>query len=227
MRDGLTHLRVEEQRGYWIVVLDCARGSAPGAPNVLSLAVLADLQALVEEVERRRDVAAVILTGTEAGGFAAGADLRELHRLAPQEAFAFSRRGQLLFRRLERARPLFIAAIDGYCIGGGLDLALACDLRYATTRSVFAHPGARLGVLTGWGGTARLPRVLGRVEALRLFLTAEPISAAEALHLGLIHQMTDGDVLALARRWAEAAVRLGPHAVSHVRGVLGAATEYR
>lgn len=227
MRDGLTHLRVEEQRGYWIVVLDCARGSTPGAPNVLSLAVLADLQALVEEVERRRDVAAVILTGTEAGGFAAGADLRELHRLAPQEAFAFSRRGQLLFRRLERARPLFIAAIDGYCIGGGLDLALACDLRYATTRSVFAHPGARLGVLTGWGGTARLPRVLGRVEALRLFLTAEPISAAEALRLGLIHRMTDGDVLALARRWAEAAVRLGPHAVSHVKGVLEAATEYR
>ncbi|GBC77889.1 Short-chain-enoyl-CoA hydratase [bacterium HR08] len=226
MSDGLTHLRVERRRGYWVAVLDCARGSAPGAPNVLSLAALADVQALVEEVERQRDIVAVILTGTETGGFAAGADLHELHRLTPQEAFAFSRRCQLLFRRIERARPLFIAAIDGYCIGGGMDLALACDLRYATTRSVFAHPGARLGLLTGWGGTARLPRALGRIEALRLFLTAEPISAAEALRLGLIHQMTDGDVLALACRRAEVAVRLGPHAVSHVKEVLGASTEY-
>jgi enoyl-CoA hydratase/carnithine racemase len=128
---------------------------------------------------------------------------------------------------MERAPLLFIAAIDGYCMGGGLDLALACDWRYATARSVFAHPGARLGLLTGWGGTARLPRTIGRAEALRLFLTAEHISAAEALRLGLIHRVTDGDVLAFACRRVEAAIRSGRRLIACLKDGMWEATRAR
>ncbi len=216
------NFRVEERWGYWVVVFD--RAGASAAPNVLSLDALAELQAIVEAVERREDIAAVILAGAEGKGFIAGADLREVHRLAPREALAFSRYGQWLFHRIERARSLFIAAIDGYCMGGGLDLALACDLRYATARSVFAHPGARLGLITGWGGTARLPRAIGQAEALYLLLTAERISAAEALRLGLIHCLAEGDVLVFACQRAEAATRMDPRALARLKELLGVTT---
>jgi len=222
MGDRFRHLRVEEQRGYWVVVFD--RAGTSTAPNVLSLDALAELRVIVEAVERRADIAAVILAGAEGRGFIAGADLREVHGLTPREALAFSRYGQELFRRIESARSLFIAAIDGYCMGGGLDLALACDLRYATARSVFAHPGARLGLLTGWGGTARLPRAIGRAEALRLFLTAERVSAAEALRLGLIHRVVEENVLAFARQRAEAAFRRGPQTLAGIKEALRMAT---
>ncbi len=225
MGNDFRHLRVEERRGYWVVVFDRAGTSA--APNVLSLDALAEFQVIVEAIERQADIAAVVLTGAEGRGFIAGADLREVHRLTPREALVFSRYGQELFRRIESARSLFIAAIDGYCMGGGLDLALACDLRYATARSVFAHPGARLGLLTGWGGTARLPRAIGRAEALRLFLTAERISAAEALRLGLIHRVVEGNVLTFARQRAEAAIRHGPQTLAGIKEALRMATSSR
>jgi len=223
MAGGFRHLRIEERPGYWIVVLDCVATT----PNRLRRDVLAEVQALVEAMERRTDIAAVIVTGAEGKGFLAGADLGEVHRLTPQQAFAFSRHGQDVFGRLARARPLVIAAIDGYCIGGGLDLALACDLRYATTRSVFAHPGTRLGLLTGWGGTARLPREIGRAEALRLFLTAERMSAADALRVGLLHGIVEGDVLALACQKAEAAARRGPEVIARMKEMVREATDLR
>lgn len=222
MGSDFAHLRVEEHVGYWVIVLDRAEASSSESVNTLSTEMLAELEIVVGEAERREDVSALILTGALGKGFAVGADLRQVHRLTPGEAFAFSRRGQLLFGRLERARPLVIAAIDGYCLGGGLDLALACDLRYATRRSVFSHPGARRGLLTGWGGTARLPRAIGRAAALQLFLTAESISAAEALRLGLIHRLVDGEgqqVLRLACHVAEMAARRGVQEVAQLKAL--------
>ena len=109
--------------------------------------------------------------------------------------------GQELFQQIANARQVTIAAINGYCMGGALDLALACDIRLASANAVFAHPGARLGIITGWGGTQRLPRLIGKARALEFFATARRLSSQEALEIGLITQIHD-PVLESARAMA-------------------------
>jgi enoyl-CoA hydratase/carnithine racemase len=133
---------------------------------------------------------AIVFTGTD-DVFAAGADIRELADLNSQSAKAFSLKGQKLFQRIADARQLTIAAVNGFCIGGALDLALACDLRIASSDATFAHPGARLGIITGWGGTQRLPRLIGKIQAVEFFATARSYDALQALELGLITEIAD------------------------------------
>lgn len=99
----------------------------------------------------------------------------------------FAKRGQLLFAEVASAKQLTIAAINGHCLGGGLDFALACDTRIASPTAEFAHPGGRLGIITGWGGTQRLPRIVGKTRALEFFATARRWDSIEALRIGLIH----------------------------------------
>jgi enoyl-CoA hydratase/carnithine racemase len=118
--------------------------------------------------------------------FASGADLREISQVTAAEAPYFARRGQALMRSISELPLLVVAAINGYCFGGALDLALACDRRIAGPEALFAHPGAGLGIITGWGGTQRLPRLVGRANALEMFFTAEPVDAEHALAIGLI-----------------------------------------
>ena len=166
------------------------RFNRPSRRNSLSGSTLAKLDAVFSQAESRSDVSTIIFTGT-ADVFASGADIRELAKLDPISARAFAERGQRLFQRIAEAPQLTAAAINGYCMGGALDLSLACDFRIASSSAVFAHPGSHLGIITGWGGTQRLPRLIGRARALELFMTARRVNAAEALHLGLISAIED------------------------------------
>ena len=166
------------------------RLNRPAERNALSAATLAELEILVATLVSRSDLSAIIFTGT-GDVFASGADIRELRTLTPATALEFARRGQRLFQKIADAPQLTIAAINGYCMGGGLDLALACRLRYASTNAVFAHPGARLGIITGWGGTQRLPRLIATAHALEIFTTAKRVSSSEALEIGLVNRIGD------------------------------------
>ena len=121
--------------------------------------------------------------------FAVGADLREIGGLTPATARKFSDLGNSIFRLLENADTMVVAGIDGFCLGGGLDLALAADWRLATSRSVFGHPGADLGLITGFGGTQRLPRLIGAKRAAYLLYTAQRISAEDAYDSGLLQEV--------------------------------------
>ncbi len=132
----------------------------------------------------------VILTGTD-DAFLSGADINELRHLDPGRATEFSKYGQVLTNTLANINAITIAAINGFCMGGGLDFALACKIRIASQTAVFAHPGARLGIITGWGGTQRLPRLIGRARAIELFTTGRRIDAEEALKIGLVTQVMD------------------------------------
>lgn len=123
--------------------------------------------------------------------FAAGADMAEMQRFSPSDAEEFARLGQELFEAIERLPFLTVAVIDGDCFGGALDLVLSFDLRFATPRSRFAHPGARLGIVTGFGGTSRWRKVLTRNAANQLFLANRILSAEEALRLGLIDRVAE------------------------------------
>ncbi|MDT4967050.1 MAG: 3-hydroxypropionyl-coenzyme dehydratase [Acidobacteriota bacterium] len=166
------------------------RLNRPAQRNVLSIATLRELDAAVSKVASREDIARIIFTGT-GDVFASGADIRDLMELTPASALTFAKSGQQLFQKIANARQVTIAAINGYCMGGGLDLALACDMRCAATEAVFAHPGARLGIITGWGGTQRLPRLIGTARALEIFVWARRVSSSEALGLGLVSSVGD------------------------------------
>jgi enoyl-CoA hydratase len=166
------------------------RFNRPAERNPLSLATLQELKSTTSALFSRDNVQAVIFTGTD-DVFASGANIRELAQLDTEAALKFSKFGQELFQTIADARQLTIAAINGYCMGGALDLALACDLRVASSDAVLAHPGARLGIITGWGGTQRLPRLIRRAAALELYLTARRILADEAFNLGLVTRVSD------------------------------------
>ena len=131
--------------------------------------------------------------------FSVGADLNEIAALTGPEAYAFSAMGQALMYSIATHPAPVIAAIEGHCMGGGLDLALACHRRIAAPHAVFGHRGAALGLITGWGGTQRLPRLIGKGRALELFVAAEKVSAARALEIGLVDAIA-GDPIAEAIR---------------------------
>jgi enoyl-CoA hydratase len=143
--------------------------------------------------------APLVITGNERF-FSAGAELAEIAQLDGPSAYEFARMGQSLLNEIERFPAPVYAAISGYCMGGGLDLALACRWRIASPNSVFGHRGAALGLITGWGGTQRLPRLVGKGHALEMFVTAEKLNAQQALQIGLIDAIADDPVMEAINR---------------------------
>jgi enoyl-CoA hydratase/carnithine racemase len=135
----------------------------------------------------------VVITGN-AHFFSAGADLNEIAALIGPEAFRFAQMGQQLMSAVANFPSPTIAAVNGYCMGGGLDLALACHRRIASPHTLFGHRGAALGLITGWGGTQRLPRLIGKTTALQVFLAAEKLHAPRALQIGLVDAIADDPV---------------------------------
>jgi enoyl-CoA hydratase/carnithine racemase len=132
-----------------------------------------------------RESTPVVITGNDRF-FSAGADLQEIAALDGSTAFEFSKMGQELMAIIENFPAPVWAAVSGYCMGGGLDLALACHRRVASPHAIFGHRGTALGLITGWGGTQRLPRLIGKTRALELFVAAEKLNAGQALRIGLV-----------------------------------------
>jgi enoyl-CoA hydratase/carnithine racemase len=132
--------------------------------------------------------------------FSAGAELAEIAQLDGPSAYEFAKMGQALMGAVESFPASVYAAVSGYCMGGGLDLALACHHRIATPHAVFGHRGAALGLITGWGGTQRLPRLVGKGRALEMFVAAEKIGAPRALQIGLIDAIAGDPVAEAVRR---------------------------
>lgn len=166
------------------------RFNRPAERNPLSISTLEALDKIISALVLRSDINKIIFTGTE-DVFASGANIREVAALKSETARAFATQGQRLMQKIADAHALTIAAINGYCMGGGLDLALSCRLRFASEQAVFAHPGARLGIITGWGGTQRLPRLIGTSRALEFFATARRLTSPEAYAIGLVDGVCD------------------------------------
>jgi enoyl-CoA hydratase len=164
----------------------------------LERSLLASLLRELSELAADPGCSGVVITGT-ALAFATGAEISELAALSVAKAFEFSRLGQRVMNRIERSAKPAVAAIRGYCMGGGLDLALACHVRIAGENAVFAHPGGSLGILTGWGGTTRLPRIADRGHALEMLATGRSITSTEAFAMRLVNRVVpDEDVLEAA-----------------------------
>ena len=169
---------------------------------------LDELGNLLTSIQRESLFRGVVIAAN-AQSFAAGADIEEIAYLRGAEAREFAQKGQSLFGRIDRYPLPVVAAIRGYCLGGGLDLALACHARVATYDSSFGHPGGSLGLLTGWGGTQRLPRLIGRAQAFQVLLTGDRVPATQALTLGLVDELVASqDLVEAAVRRAELAAPL-------------------
>jgi enoyl-CoA hydratase/carnithine racemase len=161
--------------------------------NRLTFNTVRELTSKIEELAERVDPQPLIITGNQ-HFFSAGADLNEIATLAAPDALEFAKSGQRLMHTVAIFPTPTFAAIEGYCMGGGLDLALACRRGICAPNAIFGHRGAALGLMTGWGGTQRLPRLVGKGRAMQMFLAAEKLTAQQALGAGLVEAVVDDPV---------------------------------
>jgi len=166
----------------------------PDALNALNLDVLAELEQAVEQAEKDPSALVLIITG-EGRAFVAGADISQMKDFTPDEARAFGEYGNKVFTKIESLAKPVIAAVNGFALGGGCELCMACDIRIASEKAKFGQPEVGLGITPGFGGTQRLPRIVGMSKAKELIFTAQNIGADEALRIGLVSQVVPGDEL--------------------------------
>lgn len=192
--------------------------SRPEALNALNTSLLSELEQAMTEALADTDVHGIIITGDGEKAFVAGADIKEFTSLNQQQIFELSQKGQRLFKGIEDAPKPVIAAINGFALGGGCELAMACHMRIATENSKFGQPEINLGLIPGYGGTQRLTQLVGRAKALELMLTADMIGAQEAKTLGLVNHVvaTKEEMMTLAVKIIEKIATKGPIAVAHV-----------
>ncbi len=188
--------------------------SRPKALNALNSGVLSELERVLAELEGRDDLRAVLITGAGEKSFVAGADIAEMREKTPEEARAFARQALATFKRLETLPVPTVALVNGFCLGGGCELALACDWAVASDNAIFGQPEVLLGVIPGFGGTQRLPRRVGPAMALDLCTTGRKIDAQEALRIGLVNRvMPQAELEAYAEELVKQLGGNGPQSV--------------
>jgi len=186
----------------------------PQALNAFNSEQLDALTSTLDEVVHRRGVRVVILTGAGERAFAAGADIKEMVELSPAEGLAFGRKGHAITNALELLPQPVIAAVNGYAFGGGCEIAIACDIRIASENARFAQPEVGLGIPPGWGGSQRLPRLVGSGFAAEMIFTGRQVHAEEALRIGLVNAVYPlNELMPAARDMAEQIARNSPLAV--------------
>jgi enoyl-CoA hydratase len=206
----LNNIRLEKRPPLAVVTLD-----RPKALNALNAQTLGELESVIEDLAADTSVRVVLLAGAGDRAFAAGADIRELAAIPAGEGRAFALRGQCVFRRIETLGKPVIACIQGFALGGGCELAMACTLRLAADDARLGQPEVKLGIIAGYGGTQRLPRLVGRGAALKMLLSGAMIDAAEALRIGLVDEVVPAaDLMTRAEALARAIAANAPLAIT-------------
>ncbi|MHB0969497.1 MAG: enoyl-CoA hydratase/isomerase family protein [Thermoanaerobaculia bacterium] len=207
--DNLENVRVENRDGVLFVTID-----RPKTLNALNAKTIDEISAVFTEAIEDDGVKAVILTGAGEKAFVAGADINELAQQTPQSGKATAEKGQRVFAMIERSPKVVIAAVNGFALGGGCELALACHIRIASENAQLGLPETTLGIIPGYGGTQRLARLVGKGKALEMILTADRIPAAEAERIGMVNRVVPQvDLLKVAEEMARKIASRGPLAV--------------
>jgi enoyl-CoA hydratase len=194
----------------------------PDKLNALNEELLQELAARVDELDRDATVRCAILTGAGEKAFAAGADIAGFSELAPSQAKRFADLGHALGHAIERAHFPVIAAVNGFALGGGCELALCCDFIYASDKAKLGQPEVNLGVIPGFGGTQRLPRRVGPARARELCMTADPVGEEEALRIGLVNAVVPhAELMTRVREVARKIASKAPLAIASVKRVIG------
>lgn len=188
----------------------------PEKLNALNRETLAEISDAVEAAAQDDAVWAVVITGAGEKAFVAGADITELNTLGPVEAKEFALRGQAIFRQIERLTKPVVAAVNGFALGGGCELAMACHVRVASSNAIFGQPEVKLGLIPGYAGTQRLPRLVGRGRALEILMTGRNVDAEEAERIGLANAVCEaGELNDTVVALLQKILANGPLAVAH------------
>ena len=195
----------------------------PKSLNALNSETLAELKECFTELEGRKDVRVVIVTGSGSKSFVAGADISEMVNATPAEGRAMSLLAMEAFNKLENMPQVTIAAVNGYALGGGCELSMACDIRIAAENAVFGQPECGLGIIPGFGGTQRLARLIGKGRAKELIFTCDRIDAQEAYRIGLANKVVPaGELMDTCRKMAGRILSKGSYAVSMAKSIINA-----
>jgi enoyl-CoA hydratase len=205
----LENLRYELRPPLAVITID-----RPKVLNALNQLSMTELEQVFLDLRQNDAVRAVLLTGAGEKAFVAGADIGELASLSPLEGERLAARGQRIFHLIETCGKPVIACINGFALGGGCELALACTLRIASSNARLGQPEVKIGIIPGYGGTQRLPRLIGKGAALKMILTGEAISASEALRLGLVDEVVEAaQLLPRAEQIAQTIAGMAPLAI--------------
>ena len=214
MNTGNDHIKLEKKKGIGIIMLN-----RPEVRNALNRKMLHELGDALTELENDPQIRVIIIAGNK--DFCAGADIKEMHAIKPEEIETFCRWGHKVFDQLEGMGKPVIAAIAGFALGGGCELALACDIRIAGESAKFGQPEVNLGLIPGFGGTQRLSRLVGVGKAKEIILTGEIINAKEAASIGLVNRVEkDEELLAKAEEIAQIIAQKAPIAVKMAKTLI-------
>jgi enoyl-CoA hydratase len=210
----------QKQTTTWITL------NRPDKLNAINNTMLQELTQALDTTENEPNTRCLIITGEGKKAFSTGADITELQKLTQETAKKFSRKGQQVFKKIEMLSKPVVAAINGYALGGGLELALACDFRLASENATLGFPEMKLGIIPGWGGTQRLPRTVGTAEAKWIIMLGDLIEADEALKMGLVDKVVPQNKLkdeaeSLAQRLNESL----PTTLKHAKQAINSATK--
>jgi len=189
----------------------------PKSLNALNREVIETLSKTIAEIEDLKNVRVVKVCGAGDKAFVAGADISAMKGMSPEDASSFAQTGQDVFMKMGKARAIYIACVQGFALGGGCELALACDLIFASPQAVFGLPEVSLGLIPGFGGTQRLSRLIGISKAKELILTGQKIKAAEALSLGLVNQVFEENFDENIDAFIGRILKQGPHACAFAK----------
>ena len=210
MEADFEYIRVDHRDSVAIVTIN-----RPDKLNALNAATIAEVRQAFEALRRDTGVRGVILTGAGEKAFIAGADIAELSQMTPLSGIEVSRNGQDTLRSIETMPKPVVAAVNGFALGGGLEFALACHIRIASDNAKLGLPEVKLGIIPGYGGTIRLPRVVGRGRALEIMLTGEMVDAQEAYRIGLVNRVVpQSELLLTAEQMLRKIAANGPVAVA-------------
>jgi enoyl-CoA hydratase len=212
----MSFIELEKKEGYALLKIN-----RPEALNALNDEVLRDLRASIHELTSDRSMRGMILTGAGEKAFCAGADIIKMKDFSSEQAEEFARRGHKTMNMIANADLLSIAAINGFALGGGLELALACDIRIASKNAKLALPETGLGIIPGFGGTQRLPRIVGLGNALEMILTGEQIDASRAFEMRLVNRVVElSELIPVAESMMQKMLEKGPEAQKQARWLL-------
>lgn len=208
-------LKYQQESGIGVITI-----SRPEALNALNTLFFKEFDDLLHVLHSTKDLKVLIITG-EGKSFVAGADIAEMQKMKVRDGYNFSKVGQDAFSKLVNLEVPVIAAVNGFALGGGCELAMACDFRIASTKAKFGLPEVSLGLIPGYGGTQRLSRLIGLGDALFLVLTGQMIEAADALRIGLVQRVVEPEnLLQEARTLASKIAEQGPHAIRTAKKVI-------
>jgi enoyl-CoA hydratase len=208
---GYENVLVEKKEGIGYITIN-----RPKVLNALSVKTVRELTDAFEKMGRDKNVGVVILTGSGEKSFVAGADIPEFLKLKPDGARDYAMRGQKLLNTIERLGKVVIAAVNGYALGGGCEIAMACTIRIASDNAKLGQPEVNLGLIPGFGGTQRLPRLVGKGRAYEMILSANPIDAAAAEKMGLVNRVVpQAELMTECEKIARTIAKRGPLAVKY------------